>query len=614
MIMLHTFLKLFTLPFTNKLLSYSLLFTLLLGLLPLNANSISVQNKLIINEQQLNYSLANHIRYFEDKTNALTLQEVEENASKDKFIDIKKDNISLGYIKSTIWLNFVVDDQSTKNINWQLLIDYPLLDNIVVFSKNKQGIWQEQTMGDHYPFSQRPVSYRAFLSKLNTEIHQTTEFYVKVNTTSSMQLRLAVVAKEDFLLSALNSEMFFGLIYGIMIMMALYNFFLYLAVRDTSYLIYVFSVISGCVFIMSLNGHAFQYIWPEHSDLANTSVPLLASLWMVFSALFTHMFLETKRYAPRLYIALNIQILLALFSVAFSLLGPYQLSIKLATGLALFNGLLILLVSVVCWRNGNRFARYFVIAWLFYGVGTAMLIISRFGVLPDNFITHNSSSLGLLIEIIMLSLALSDKYRVLTQALEQQTIELEHKVDLRTQELEISNQQLVELSRTDALTGLANRRHLDHQLLTEWERSFREKSPLSLLICDIDQFKNINDHFGHQYGDDCILAVAEVLKRMVNRPGDIPARFGGDEFVVILPNTESQGAIKIGQQVCDAMISEKLEQAPDAIYPLITMSIGCATIIPQDKDEIKTLFTLADKNLYQAKKSGRNCVVAKHEA
>ena len=318
--MQHTSLKLFTLSFTNKLLSCSLLFTILLSLLSLNANSTSVQNKLVINEQQLNYSLANHIRYFEDKTNLLTLQEVEEMSSKGNFIGIKKDNISLGYIKSTIWLNFIVDDQSTQNINWQLLIDYPLLDNIVVFSKTKQGIWQEQTMGDHYPFNQRPVSYRAFLSKLNTHLHQVTEFYVKVNTTSSMQLRLAIVAKEAFLLSALNSEMFFGLIYGIMLMMAIYNFFLYLAVKDTSYLIYVFSVISGCVFIMALNGHAYQYIWPENSQLANTSVPLLPSLWMVFSALFTQMFLETKRFAPRLYIALNIQIALALFSVVFSLL------------------------------------------------------------------------------------------------------------------------------------------------------------------------------------------------------------------------------------------------------------------------------------------------------
>ena len=139
----------------------------------------------------------------------------------------------------------------------------------------------------------------------------------------------------------------------------------------------------------------------------------------------------------------------------FSLFGEYQTAIKIATGLALFNGLLILTTSIVCWLEGNRFARFFVGAWTVYGLGTAMLILSRFGVLEDNFVTHNSASIGLLLEIIMLSLALSDKYRVLTQELERQTHELEDKVNLRTKELETSNKKIEKLYRIDSLTGMS---------------------------------------------------------------------------------------------------------------------------------------------------------------
>lgn len=183
---------------------------------------------------------------------------------------------------------------------------------------------------------------------------------------------------------------------------------------------------------------------------------------------------------------------------------------------------------------------------------------------------------------------------------------------LRTQELEQSNQQLIELSRSDSLTGLANRRHLDLQLKYEWELAFRQQTPLSILVADIDQFKNINDHFGHQYGDDYILEVAEILTQQTSRSNDLPARFGGDEFVIILPNTLSEGALSLAEDICVRLEKRKIAQAPNALYEVVTLSIGCATLTPNKTNDIKRLFSLADKNLYQAKKMGRNGVSSSH--
>jgi len=361
---------------------------------------------------------------------------------------------------------------------------------------------------------------------------------------------------------------------------------------------------------MALNGHAYQYLWPDNPKLANTAIPLFTSLWMTSTALFTQMFLETKKYAPRLYIAINFLIGFALFSVVFSLFGDYQTAIKIATGLALLNGMLILATSIVCWRGGNRFARFFVGAWTVYGFGTAMLVISRFGLLADNFVTHNSASLGLLVEIIMLSLALSDKYRVLTVELEQHAHQLEDKVALRTQELETTNKKLKKLSRYDSLTEIPNRRYFDIQLEKEWQRSLRDAQPLSILVCDVDEFKSINDHFGHQYGDECLQAVAKTLLETLHRPADMPARFGGDEFVVILPETTALGAELLGISICQHVEELALAQAPDALHNVVTLSIGCATITPTSENELKDLFALADKNLFKAKKNGRNSVVS----
>ena len=555
------------------------------------------------------YSFANKLVYFEDKTGQLTFSEIRSN---NNFKLMAQDNISLGYIKSTLWLKFSVENQAKNDQDWRLLFDYPLLDELVIYQQKKDKGWQKNHLGDNFPFAQRELAHRIFVNTLNLDPNTSTQFFVRIKTTSSMQVRPSITSSEQFFVNELHNEMFYGLIYGVMLLMAMYNIFLYFAVKDSAYLAYVFSVLSGCIFIMALNGHAYQYLWPNSPSIANTAVPLTPAIWMVFTAIFTQMFLETKRFAPRLYNAMNLQMGLATFSIVFSLFGPYQLAIKVATLLALTNGILILATSIVCWQNGNRFARYFVAAWVVYGMGTAMLIISRFGLLPDNFVTHNSAALGLLVEIIMLSLALSDKYRVLTYELEQHAHELEEKVTLRTKELEQSNQQLIELSRSDALTGLANRRYLDQQLEYEWGLAYKNQTPLSILVADIDQFKNINDHFGHQYGDECILEVARILTEQIPVIAGLPARFGGDEFVVILPNTRTETALSLAEDICSRLAQRNIAQAPNALYKVATLSIGCATITPNKTNDIKSLFSLADKNLYQAKKMGRNGVSSCH--
>jgi len=575
----------------------------------------SINPTLQINSKRSEYSFSKKFAYFIDKTNQLSLAEIERKSVQGEFSLAKNDNISLGYIQDTVWLHFSIVNNSSNRDDWLMVFDYPLLDEIEVFSKtDKTLIWQSKLMGDNLNFDQRPIDFRVFVKPLILNTAQQTEFYIRIKTSSSMQIRPAIMSSESFFVDELTKEMFYGVIYGIMILMAVYNVFLYLAVRDISYLIYVFSVLSGCIFIMALNGHAYQYIWPDSPKFANTAIPLFTSLWMTSTALFTQIFLKTKTFSPKLHKAINFLIAFALFSVFYSLLGDYQIAIKIATGLALLNGILILSVSIVCWLAGNRFARFFVGAWVVYGVGTAMLIISRFGLLPDNIVTHNSASLGLLVEIIMLSLALSDKYRVLSEELAHKTVELEHKVTLRTQELETSNAQLQKLSHYDSLTNLPNRRYFDSQLTQEWQRCIRDKHSLAMLICDVDEFKSINDHFGHQYGDDCLKAVAGAILEALHRPADLPARYGGDEFVVILPETNALGAELLGIKICEYINELALAQAPDAKHDHVSLSIGCATLTPSNENNIEQLFSLADKNLFKAKELGRNCVVADNES
>ena len=181
-------------------------------------------------------------------------------------------------------------------------------------------------------------------------------------------------------------------------------------------------------------------------------------------------------------------------------------------------------------------------------------------------------------------------------------------------ERKIAEQKLAEayravetLSITDSLTGLANRRRFDHYLLGEWRRAMRDRKPLSLLLIDADVFKSYNDTYGHLRGDGCLKQIAESIQDVVARPGDLVARFGGEEFAVVLPNTASDGAIQIAQQICSAMRSRQL---PHSANPLgiVTVSAGCATLVPQMGKHAATLVDCADQALYQAKNAGRNCV------
>jgi diguanylate cyclase (GGDEF)-like protein len=158
---------------------------------------------------------------------------------------------------------------------------------------------------------------------------------------------------------------------------------------------------------------------------------------------------------------------------------------------------------------------------------------------------------------------------------------------------------------TDPLTEIANRRRFDQQLAIEWARAQREKTPVSLLIFDLDKFKCYNDAYGHLMGDAVLQKFAWLLKKNVYRSSDLPARVGGEEFAVILPNTFLTGAVTIGEKIRAALEALAIPSGHDPALP-VTTSVGIATMTPDGENNITDLIAICDKNLYTAKKDGRN--------
>jgi diguanylate cyclase (GGDEF)-like protein len=176
------------------------------------------------------------------------------------------------------------------------------------------------------------------------------------------------------------------------------------------------------------------------------------------------------------------------------------------------------------------------------------------------------------------------------------------------QQLEAANRLLEHRSATDGLTGVANRRQFDSVLAAEWGRANRHNTWLSLIMVDIDKFKQYNDTYGHQGGDACLKTVADILVSDAQRSADLVARYGGEEFALILPGTDLEGGVFVAERLRAAVEEARIAHAASLVSDHVTLSLGVAAMLPRCDDTQVSLVAAADKALYQAKQEGRNRV------
>lgn len=209
------------------------------------------------------------------------------------------------------------------------------------------------------------------------------------------------------------------------------------------------------------------------------------------------------------------------------------------------------------------------------------------------------SKVGVFIELYEQKEALREK----TQEFDRKLVELEE----LQQQLEETNEQLLLLSTTDGLTGLFNRRRFDEVLNEEWKRGIRSQQPLSFIILDIDHFKAYNDTYGHQAGDDCLREVARTLASVPLREMDKIARIGGEEFAIILPETDSEGVMLAAERIRESIDELNIPHSSSLSHQHLTISVGVSTVVPDLALSSRKLLEAADDALYEAKRRGRNC-------
>jgi diguanylate cyclase (GGDEF)-like protein len=270
-------------------------------------------------------------------------------------------------------------------------------------------------------------------------------------------------------------------------------------------------------------------------------------------------------------------------------------------GISVTPTLLLPAVAVIAFRFGPRLTTLFV---ALISLATAMMMttgLKPFGEVPVHLETVRAQEFILTLCIVGIGFA------VLLSELQARERELESRVRERTRELELSNDRLAAISATDGLTGIANRRRFDETLADEWSRARRGRQPLMLAMLDVDLFKQYNDHYGHQAGDEVLRGVARELTSRIRRSGDFVARYGGEEFALIAQSAGEEQALAMASTICRAVEAMRTPHIASP-FEVLTVSIGVAVVVPGEHDSVVAFIRAADAALYRAKQLGRNRV------
>lgn len=536
-----------------------------------------------------------------DKNNTLTYEEFK-NLS---YFTSSNNHLSKGYSNSTFWYHFSVKNETTKPLTYYLQfsevflhqVDFYLDDGVNV-THTVEGL---QTLSKSKQKTHKPTL------EITLEPNETNMVTMKINSKYPLFSDFYLLNKKDLFDHSHKSDLFYTFFLAAIFALILYNSSFYIFLKEKSYLYYV--LFGSFFLIWQLVQTGFQpfneFVHPNNFYYVSLSIPLM----LIFLILFTKSLLDIKESFPKSDKILTITIYLfsALFIIGFF---NFQLAFTFIDMLAFILLPYLLFIGIKSCLNKNKTALFYVIAQFSFILTATTFALAAYGLYEFNNYTRNAIIVGGTIEMILFSFALAYRIKIFEiekiDIIQQANDELEQKVKERTSELEESKKRLEKLINNDPLTNLHNRQCLFDVSKRLISLSKREHKPLSLLIFDLDHFKAINRRYGQGIGDSALISFSWCLKRL--RDSDVTARFGGEEFVVILPNTTQENAKKIAETIRKEC--EKIElNVKEGTNIRFTVSCGVSTLCEQD-NTIEDVINRADRCLSKAKQTGRNRVIS----
>jgi len=410
---------------------------MLLFCLPLLANAVE------FDEFTQSLPLGRSLQVFEDPSGQASIADVRAQAAAGQFKKHDKATLNAGYSRSAFWLKIDLHYRPSNPAaqrTWLLELAYPPLDHLDLYLPDATGDYRlvRQT-GDALPFASREIRQNNYLFNLTFKPDQQQTVYLRLSSEGSIQAPVTLWSSTAYLEDQPVRLYVLGLIYGVLLGMLVYNLFIYLSVRDTSYLYYIFYIASFGLYQLSVNGAAVEYFWPDNPWWANAATPFFIGCAGLFGSQFARSFLQTKnhsRWLDRLLIAL---IVFGALVIGLSLMTSYALALRLATTLALTFTVVIFAAGILAWWRGLRVARYFIIAWSAFLLGGIVNTMMVLGVLPNVFLTMYASQIGSAIEVALLSLALADRINAMREQQAQTLFDAGQKLEVLNQQLAHSN-------------------------------------------------------------------------------------------------------------------------------------------------------------------------------
>lgn len=410
---------------------------MLLFYLPLMASAVE------FDEFTQSLPLGRALQVYEDVNGQATIADVRAQAAAGNFISHDKETLNAGYSRSAFWLKIDLHYRPTNPAaqrTWLLELAYPPLDHLDLYLPNAGGDYQLiRRTGDALPFDSREIRQNNYLFALDFKPDQSQTVYMRLQSEGSIQAPVTLWSATAYLEEQPVRLYVLGLIYGVLLGMLVYNLFIYLSVRDTSYLYYIFYIASFGMYQLSVNGAAVQYFWPDNPWWTNASTPFFIGCAGLFGSQFARSFLQTathNRWMDRLLLAL---VAFGALVVGLSLMTSYALALRLATALALSFTVVIFAAGMFAWLRGLRVARYFIIAWSAFLLGGVINTLMVLGYLPNVFLTMYSSQIGSAIEVALLSLALADRINSMREQQAQTLFDAGQKLEILNQQLAHSN-------------------------------------------------------------------------------------------------------------------------------------------------------------------------------
>lgn len=583
---------------------------LLLLLLALNVKALPV---LPLNETAAPIiPMSDYAGYQFDPSGLLTLEDIR--ARDDQFRHAGTGHeLNFGRIEGAAWLRIDIDSSFRRAQELLLEFQYAYLDEVRVYIV-RQHRTETMRAGRKVPVNEWPLAHRKPVFPLMLDPGEQLTVYIRGDSHVAMALNASLLTQQAYSQENSRSLILLAVYFGMLIALGCYNFLLFVGLKQPIFLFYSAFVFTFGFAASSMNGIGPLMLWPDSAGWADRVVPVGYSLAATLGMMFARRFLNMKYLAPGWDRLLQLAIPLWWGGVLLTLTVDVQTAIKVMSVQGLLTTVSLMSAGIAGVRRQVPAARIFVLAWTLLLVGTALLSMRNTGLLPSNFFTVYSMQIGSAAEMLLLSFALAARFsdlkwqkekaqaELVNTLMEQERV-LEQRVRERTSELEEAKSQLERMVTEDSLTGLYNRNGLRHHFAQMMKRAHRQHEAVAVMLIDLDDFKPVNDTYGHEAGDELLRVIARRMRAEL-RESDGLGRLGGDEFVVLTDDTDSPQHLQVVAERLLGVISEPVEITAGKTV-MVHASIGiCYSFV--EGETLKSLLRSADEAMYRVKHQDKN--------